>query len=188
MNNLFEILLDNNRSFVPKTLLPLKKKISYIKTLSNKLVRLNNLIQLDHFKNLYIKEHKNSHKQKNFLIMYVITISFLKANTAIHVSDAKGNVKFFYNAGSVHMTGKQKKRRVVVLFKLLKLLLNNSSVSLKTPIALHLNNVTRYKNLIVKRLKKKVFVKVLKEFNQVPYNGCRQSKIRRRKRLKNKFI
>ena len=188
MNNLFEILLNNNRSVVTKTLLPLKKKIRYTNTLSNKIVLLNNLMQLDNFKNLYINEHKNTKKQKNFLVMYVITVSFLKANTSIHVSDTKGNVKFFYNAGSVNMTGKQKKRRAVVLFRLLKLLLKNSSILFKTPIALHFNNVTKYKTLIVKKLKKKVFIKVIKEFNQVAYNGCRQSKIRRRKRLKNKFI
>ena len=144
MNNLFEILLNNNRSVVTKTLLPLKKKIRYTNTLSNKIVLLNNLMQLDNFKNLYINEHKN--------------------------------------------TKKQKKRRAVVLFRLLKLLLKNSSILFKTPIALHFNNVTKYKTLIVKKLKKKVFVKVIKEFNQVAYNGCRQSKIRRRKRLKNKFI
>lgn len=188
MNNLFEILLNNKSSVTSKTLLHLKKKISYTNTLSNKIVFLNNFIQLDYFKSLYFTEHADEKKQKNFLIMYVVTISFLKANTTIHVSDAKGNVKFFYNAGSVNMTGKQKKRRAVVLFKLLKLLLKNALPLAKKPVALHFNNVTRYKYLIIKKLKKKFFVKVIKEFNQVAYNGCRQSKIRRRKRLKNKFI
>ena len=86
------------------------------------------------------------------------------------------------------MIGKQKKRRVVVLFRLLKLFLNNSSSLYNKPIGLHLNNVTRHKYLIIKKLKEKFFIKVVREFNQVPYNGCRQSKIRRRKRLKNKFI
>lgn len=189
MNNLFEILLNNKSSVTPKTLVHFKKKFSYTNTLSNKIVLLNNFIQLDYFKSLYFKEHHSDKTpQKNFLIMYVVTISFLKANTTIHVSDAKGNVKFFYNAGSVSMTGKQKKRRAVVLFKLLKLLLKNALSLSKKPVALHFNNVTRYKYLIIKKLKKKFFVKVVKEFNQVAYNGCRQSKIRRRKRLKNKFI
>lgn len=187
MNNLFKILL-NNDSSIPKTLLHFKKKINYINKLSNKIVSLNNFIRLDTFKNLYYKKDNVNKKIKNFLIMYIITVSFLKSNTTIHVSDVKGNVKFFFNAGSVNLIGKQKKRRVVVLFRLLKLFLNNSSSLYNKPIGLHLNNVTRHKYLIIKKLKEKFFIRVVREFNQVPYNGCRQSKIRRRKRLKNKFI
>lgn len=187
MNSLFKILLKNENS-ISKTLLHFKKKINYTNTLSNKIVLLNNLILSDYFKSLYIKKQSVKKHKKNFLVMNVITISFLKANTTIHVSDIKGNVNFFYNAGSVNLTGKQKKRRVVVLFRLLKLLLNNSFSLSKKPIALHFNNVTRYKYLIIKKLKEKFFIKVIREFNQVAYNGCRQPKIRRRKRLKNKFI
>ena len=94
MNNLFKILL-NNDSSIPKTLLHFKKKINYTNKLSNKIVSLNNFIRLDTFKNLYYKKDNVNKKIKNFLIMYIITVSFLKSNTTIHVSDVKGNVKFF---------------------------------------------------------------------------------------------
>lgn len=200
MNNLFNVIINNNKSV--KVVSQLKKKIQYINILLNKILLLNTEIELESFKSLYIKKElknvtvKKRKKQlenfnvvkvpKKFLVVYIITISFLKANTTIHVSDTEGNVKLFYNSGSVNLTGKQKRRRITAVFRLLKLVFKNAFFLYKNPIALHLNNVTRHKHLIVKKLKQYFFIKVIREFNQVSYNGCRKPKVRRKK-FKKKF-
>ena len=52
--------------------------------------------------NKYLNQKEYSSKSKttqNLLVAYIINISFLKANTTVHVSDIKGNVKLFYSAG-----------------------------------------------------------------------------------------
>ena len=54
----------------------------------------------------------------------------------------------------------------------------------KKPVALHLNNVNFYQNLIVNKLKQTFYIKVIKSFNQAPYNGCRKKKVRRKKYTK----
>ena len=125
-----------------------------------------------------IKYYNNT---KNFLVVYIISISFLKANTMIHVSDIKGNVKLFFNAGQVNLSGKQKRRRVVAVLRLMKLIYRKASFLFGKPLALHLNNVNRHKKLILSKLKHKFFIKIVREFNSIPYNGCRRPKIRRKK-------
>ena len=104
-----------------------------------------------------------------------------------NVSDIKGNVKLFYTSGSVNLTGKQKRRRVIAVLRLFKLLYKHAYFLYGKPIALHLNNVNRHKFLIIRKLKQKFFIKLIREFNQIPYNGCRKPKIRRKK-YKKKLI
>jgi len=121
---------------------------------------------------------------QNLVVMYILNISFLKANTTIHISDIKGNMKLFYSAGSVGLTGKQKKKRRIAISKLISFLLKKSNFLNKKPIALHLNNVSFYKNLIISKLKRSLYIRVIKSFNQTPYNGCRKKKLRRKKYTK----
>ena len=116
-------------------------------------------------------------------IFYFININiFFTFNNVIY-----RNVILFYTAGSVNLTGKQKRRRIITVLRLFKLLYKNASFLFGKPIALHLNNVNRNKFLIVKKLKQKFFIKLIREFNQIPYNGCRKPKIRRKK-YKKKLI
>jgi ribosomal protein S11 len=121
---------------------------------------------------------------QDFVVIYIINISFLKANTTIHVSDIQGNLKLFYSAGSVDLTGKQKKKRRIAVSKLISLLLKKATFLGQKPVALHLNNVNFYKNLIVRKLKRNLYIKIIKIFNQTPYNGCRKRKLRRKKYTK----
>ena len=173
-NNLSNVLLHtvNNKS---EFLSQFKKELVYINKLSNKIFEYSDKINL--YENLY----DNKVNTKKFLVTYTINISFLKANTMVHISDIKGNVKLFYTSGSVNLTGKQKRRRVIAILKLLKLIYKNASFLYGKPIALHLNNVNRNKFLIVKKLKQKFFIKVIREFKNIPYNGCRKPKMRRKK-------
>ena len=120
------------------------------------------------------------------MVMYIVNISFLKANTIINVSDIQGNLKLFYSAGSVQLSGKQKRKRRVAISKLISLVLKKATFLNNKPVALHLNDVNFYRNLIVRKLKRNLYLKIIKIFNQTPYNGCRRKKLRRKK-YKKKF-
>lgn len=151
--------------------------------LVSELHKLNNDIKLRE-----LWENKTSETNKKFLVLeqdfiisYIITITFLKANTMIHVSDSLGNVKWFCSSGSINVTGKRKKQRRSVLLKLILFLFKKAVFLSKKPVALHLNNVGSYQTFIVKKLKKEIFIKIVKSFNQTAYNGCRKKKIRRKK-------
>jgi len=169
----------------------LKLKVSLLN--EEKLYVQNLKTQIDSLKKVKENDSRTIGIQKNqvrlendqdLLIMYIINISFLKANTTIHVSDIKGNMKLFYSAGSVGLTGKQKRQRRIAVAKLISLLLKKATFLTNKPVAVHLNNVTFYKNLIVSKLKKSLYIRVIKSFNQAPYNGCRNKKVRRKKYTK----
>ena len=165
----------------------LQKEKLYVENLLNQVIYLKKLKAND-YKNLGVKKstiHYNREiNAQDFMVVYIINISFLKANTTIHVSDINGNLKLFFSAGSVELTGKQKKKRRIAVAKLISLLLKKASFLGRKPIALHLNNVNFYKNLIVRKLKRNLYIKVIKIFNQTPYNGCRKKKLRRKKYTK----
>ena len=114
-------------------------------------------------------------------MFYIINISFLKANTYIHLSNTKGETILFFSAGQVNLTGKQKKNRRSAVNKLIMLLVKKATFIKKNPIAIHLRNVKSYKFTIINKLKQFYWIKIIKSFNQIPYNGCRKSKIRRKK-------
>jgi small subunit ribosomal protein S11 len=169
----------------------LKLKVSLLN--EEKLYLQNLKIQIDSLKKVKENDSKNVNAQTNqmrldnnqdLMLMYIVNISFLKANTTIHVSDIKGNMILFYSAGLVGLTGKQKRQRRVAAAKLISLLLKKATFLANKPVALHLNNINSYKNLIVSRLKKNLYIRVIKSFNQVPYNGCRRKKVRRKKYTK----
>ena len=169
----------------------LKLKVSLVN--EEKLYVQNLKIQIDSLKKIKENDSKIISAQKNqirldnnqdLILMYVVNISFLKANTTIHVSDIKGNMKLFYSAGSVGLGGKQKRQRRVAAAKLISLLLKKATFLSNKPIALHLNNVNSYKNLIVSKLKRNLYIRLIKTFNQAPYNGCRKKKVRRKKYTK----
>jgi ribosomal protein S11 len=165
----------------------LQEKKLYVENLLNQVVYLKKLKTND-YKSLGIKKstiyiNKEINPQ-DFVVVYVINLSFLKANTTIHVSDIRGNLKLFFSAGSVNLTGKQKRKRRIAVSKLILLLLKNANFLSRKPIALHLNNVNFYKNLIVRKLKRNLYIKIIKIFNQIPHNGCRKKKLRRKKYTK----
>ena len=153
----------------------------YIKNLINKIEFLKQL-KKNNYKNLNSKIKKKNNQ--NLIVAYIISISFRKANTTIHVLDTNGNVKLFYSAGSTNLSGKQKTKRRISVSKLITLLIKKATFLKHNPIALHLNNVNFYRNLIVNKLQQTLYIRVIKSFNQSPYNGCRRKKIRRKKHTK----
>lgn len=164
----------------------LEEEIIYTKKLletvsSLKELKKNNY-KSSNFYNLINKAEKKSEKLvEDFFVMYIISISFLKANTVIHVLDIKGNTKLFYTAGNVNLVGKQKKQRRLAILRLISLLAKKAMFIGRKPVALHLNNIIFHKPLIINKLKRNFFIRLIKSFNQAPYNGCRKKKIRRKK-------
>lgn len=162
----------------------LNEERAYIKNLKTQIGSLKK-VKENNYKSLNTKKlNAEFDNNQNLVVMYIINISFLKANTTIHISDIKGNMKLFYSAGSVGLAGKQKKKRRIAVSKLISLLLKKSIFLKNKPIALHLSNVNFYRNLIVSKLKKTLYIRVIKSFNQTPYNGCRKKKLRRKKYTK----
>lgn len=128
-----------------------------------------------------LKSQNKSFNANSFILMYVISIVFSRSNSLLHIMDFSGKLKFFYSAGSFDYSGKSKKARLVVFKKFYRLLVSKLSFLKNKPIGLHLTNVGLNKTWIVKRLKKRFFIIVIRNFNSYPHNGCRKRKVRRKK-------
>jgi ribosomal protein S11 len=160
----------------------IKLKKQYIKQLKNKVIFLNSLKEKNYKKlnSLLYEDHKKSNKE-DFLISYIIDITFSRTNTFLHVMDFSGHLKFFCSAGSLQYKGKSKKSRSFILKDMYKVLISKVRFLKYQPIALHLKNVGFSKFWIIKLFKKKFFIKIVKSFSNYPYNGCRKKKMRRKK-------
>jgi len=174
----------NSKLNLVKLFREIKLKKQYIKQLKNKVTLLNTLKEKN-YKNFSSKifSYGNFEKfdKEDFLVTYIIDITFSKTNTFIHVMDFSGRLKFFCSAGALKYKGKSKRSRSAVLKDMYKILLTKLKFLKDQPIALHLKNVGFAKFWVVKLLKKKFFIKVVKSFNSYPYNGCRKKKMKRTK-------
>lgn len=157
-------------------------KKQYIKELNN---LISNLIYIK--KNCKCLNSKlflnyNSINKNNNLVVYsIINISFSKTNTLLHIMDFEGNLKFYYSAGLFKYKGKRKKSRFRIFKDFYNKLISKFKFLRFKPIALHLKNVGKAKFWIIRKLKKKFYIKIVKNFNLYPYNGCRKKKVRRKK-------
>jgi len=164
--------------------LQLEEKMSYIKNLVNKSDVLNKTKKLNNRFLFPIELCTNSEIKEDLIIYYIVSINFSRSNTSIEFSDTKGNCIFFFNSGNVNLEGRQKRQRKTAINRLIKLLTTKLNNIGNIPVAIHLRNVRTYKLLIVEKLQHHFFVRVIKSFEQVPYNGCRKRKIRRKKYIK----
>lgn len=159
-----------------------KLKKNYLKKLKNKVFLLhhvslkNNKLISDalNLKTKYLNESDN-------LVLYIINVTFTRTNTLLNVMDFSGNSKFFFSSGLVFFKGKNKKSRFSVFKELYKVLLLKSKTIKFKPSILHLNNVGSHKLWIINMLKKKFYIKAIVNYNNISFNGCRSSKIRRKK-------
>jgi ribosomal protein S11 len=162
----------------------IKLKKQCVQKLKNKVILLNTLKERDYKKinsSLFISDNNQKLVKEDFLITYIIDITFSKTNTLLHVMDFSGNLKFFCSAGSLQYKGKGKKSRSLVIKDMYKILMLKLKFLKDQPVALHLKNVGFAKFWIIKLFKKKFFIKVVRSFNSYPYNGCRKRKMRRKK-------
>ena len=111
------------------------------------------------------------------LISYVININLSLTNTLVNVNDIKGNPKFFYSAGMFNLQKTQKVRQPKAIITILKALLVKIKLFRTKPVALHYNNLFfNHQSYIFKKLKQKIFIKLVTSYNYHPHNGCRLKK------------
>lgn len=173
----YSVYSDLNKFF---TNIKLKKQ--YIKKLKTK-VSLLNKIKEKNYKILNPLMFKRSQDlvKEDSLIVYIIDISFSRTNTLLHIMDFSGNLKFFCSAGLFNYKGKGKKARFIVFKEFYRVLVTKIKFLKNKPIALHLKNVGSNKFRIIKKLKKKFFIRIVRSFDLYPHNGCRRKKVRRKK-------
>lgn len=163
----------NNNLLNRILLLHLSIKFSFF---SKKIKNILNKIYLKKFNKLYD------------LIYYIINIRFSNTNTIITITDIKGNLKYYCTSGLIKLTGKQKKRQPTAIILLLKNILTQAKFLSNKPVALYFRNIPlKYEFLIIKFLKKNIFLKTIRSYNLQPCNGCRPKKIKRIKRKRHFF-
>jgi len=171
--------------------------------MSHKLIKLNYLKSL---KKRFKVQLKNLRTQKTVRLIssdesfcirkslkpinYVIGVVISKTNIIVYLTDIKGELKFFHTAGSLKLKKSQKKKKVIVLTKLLKVLLMNVNFITKNDvIALHLQNFNEgLVKLLYHFLVKHYNLEIVQVNNNQPHNGCRPRKLKRKKRRKLNFI
>jgi ribosomal protein S11 len=178
-NNITKNILSNNFS--------LKKKSFYYKKTNNLIRKLKNSLNKKQNQNKNLSSLIKNQKlffsnSKKFVVLFTIYFVFSPVNTFLYVTDAQGNLKFYYSAGLLKFKGKQKKIRLQILncfFKELRKL--KITIFKNKPVSLHLNNVGFYKSLIIKNIKKHFFVRFIKSYQIYSFNGCRKKKQIRKK-------
>lgn len=159
----------------------IKLKKQYIKKLQSKVTLLNTLKESNYkLLNSQVLGKKES-CEDNYLVSYIIDITFTPTNTLLHVTDPSGNLKFFCSAGSFNFKGKAKRSRFLVFREMYNTLLSKLKFLKGQPVAIHFKNVGSSKSWILKKLRKKFFIRIVKSFNLYPFNGCRKPKMKRKK-------
>ena len=111
------------------------------------------------------------------LISYVININLSSTNTLINLNDIKGNPKFFYSAGMFNLQKRQKTRQPKAIITILRALLSKSKIFKTKPVAVHFNNLFfNHQSYIFKKLKQKIFMKLVTSYKYGSHNGCRLKK------------
>lgn len=116
------------------------------------------------------------------LVSYIININLSSTNSIVNINNIKGNPKFFYSAGMFGLQKKQKVRQPKAIILILRSLLLKSKILKIKPAAIHFNNLFfNYQSFIFKKLKQKVFIKLVTSYTYQPHNGCR---LKKKKRIK----
>ena len=116
------------------------------------------------------------------LVGYVINISLSLTNTFINLNTIKGNPRAFFSAGMFNLQKKQKTKQPKASITILRALLSKFKNCKLKPVALHFNNLFyNQQSYILKRLKQKVFIKLIMSYNYSSHNGCR---LKKKKRIK----
>ena len=154
--------------------------------------KLIEMIEKVYLKKLGSKKTYNKSKS-DVLTLYILTIKYYKTNTRIILSDIKGRTIFSKSAGEINLKGRSKKsKRVLIVNKLLKQLLQEYPETKNKPTVLHLYKTGYSKKTLIRILMAHYFIIWVKDFNQGPYNGCRPAQIpdkkRRTKKSKNQHI
>lgn len=165
-----------------KTLKFVKKEIFSFYARWLLLFFFTNLYSLKMITNYFISDIRVSFINNQKLVSYVININLSSTNTLINVNNIKGTPKFFYSAGMFNLQKKQKIRQPKAIIIILRALLLKSKIFRTKPVAVHFNNLFfNYQSHIFKKLKRKVFTKLVISYIFGSHNGCR---LKKKKRMK----
>src|SRR6056300_400629 len=126
MNNLQKKKFDSNFD-LNKFFRGIRLKKQYIKTLKNKIVSVNDLKVKNYKKVSFMSpslKKSDSLLKEDFLIKYIIDVTFSRTNTFVHVMDFSGQLKFFCSAGTLNYKGKSKKARYSVFRDIYRVLVS----------------------------------------------------------------
>ena len=116
------------------------------------------------------------------LIRYILSINLSITNTIINFNNIKGQPRFFYSAGMFQLQKKQKIRQPKAVVIILQTLLLKAKIFKTKPAAIHFNDLyIIYQSYLLKKLKQKIFVKLVVSHSYQSHNGCR---LKKKKRLK----
>ena len=164
------------------------KILPYVNTKDKQIEKtLKNLTAVKKVSKLQTKPKKSQVLENS--INYVLNITFSSTNTLINLSNIKGQTLIFLSSGYINLKKKQKKTQPIAVINLLKTLILKAYFLHNKTIAIHFKNVKPYyENLIIKLLKKIVFLKIMKSSNLQPHNGCRPKKMKRFKQRTRRFL
>ena len=130
-----------------------------------------------------IQNIKGSTQVTQNLVNYVLNIQISTTNTLVSLADSNGQPVVSFSGGSINLKKRQKRMQPLALVNILKFLLLKARFLHNKTVAVHFTNVKiYYESLVIKMLKKVMFIKLVKSYNLQPHNGCRPKKLKRFKR------
>lgn len=177
---------------IKNSIIPSSSKLSAIENIKSSLSITKQQGSVN-FKKEYKKffGFKKTHFKGAMFVNYIVGITVLPKSVVFYVSDIKKKLLFSVTSGQLGLKGRQKKRKPTVFIQLLRHFLKQqlcNSVTNK-PVAIHFKNVdhSSIKTLTAFLTKNNFVIAVIKNFDNVPHNGCRPRKVKRKKRKKLSF-
>jgi hypothetical protein len=114
----------------------------------------------------------------NLVVMYVVAITKTRSNFYLNIFNSVGKLVLTLSAGNLCDLSaiKRKAKGFHVINAIFKLIPKQKYLRGK-PIALHIKN-KRLPRKLIRRLRKKFFLKCISVFQKKPFNGCRNKKLR----------
>ena len=130
-----------------------------------------------------IQNLKESAQVAQNLINYVLNVQITTTNTLVSLANSKGQPVVSFSGGSINLKKRQKRVQPLALVNILIILMLKARFLHNKTVAVHFTNVKNYyESLIIKMLRKVMFIKLVKSYNLQPHNGCRPKKLKSFKR------
>merc|ERR1712113_489629 len=147
-------------------------------------LKKRNLSKIYYYKYLIEKlKLIESFSNENSLVHFVIGISINRTKIILYLTDIKGKVIYFNTSGLLNLTKKQKRKKIVVIFKLLKILLfKYKNLTNSKAIALHFKNLDKKIVLNILFFTKKYLKNIKKIKKKNPQKGEKKKKKKKKKK------
>lgn len=138
---------------------------------------------LGFLKNKIYKNMLKLDNAKNFILIFIVKVNYLKSNVMVNVSNSFGKVLFKTSSGILGFKNKIKIKKIALntIIKKIKFKTKNMKESL---FSIHFLGGKSNKKQMLNKFKKFLTIKLVKNLNLIPFNGCKPKKIKRKKRKK----